>query len=401
MGDQGKNVIIGVFVLVACAIVVFIILFLHPSVGNEGQKLYVRFSDIDKVNVGTRVTFAGKPIGEVTEIHEVKNAREGIADSSGHLYMYTLTLSVDTEVKVYATDQISLRTSGLLGERSVAIIPILPPPDQKLQLVTNKDILYAIQTGSVEETMSEFKEVASKFDVALDHITSTLEDIKKEELIKKIADTAQNLSEITAALDEPEELSNILSNLLEFTTLLSTRLPASWDTLDESLEGFKNTAKNTRDFTATTMQIVTNVSEGKGTVGKVLVDEDMYLEIKAILGKVDTLANDVNHYGLLFHLDKGWQRLRARRLNLLQKLSTPQEFRNYFNDEVDQISTSLSRVAMVLDKVDSSCFALAEDQEYSKVFAELLRRVDILDESIKMYNQQVMDSEIKKTEFCQ
>lgn len=401
MGDQGKNVIIGVFVLVACAIVVFIILFLHPSVGNEGQLLYVRFSDIDKVNVGTRVTFAGKAVGEVTDIREIKNGREGMADSSGHLYVYELTLSIDTGVQVYSTDEIMLRTSGLLGERSVAIIPVLPPADQKLRLVTSKDILYAAKTGSVEETMGEFKEVADKFDIALDQITSTMQDLKKEELIKKIADTAQNLNEITAALNEPEELSNILSNLVEFTTLLSSRLSASWDTLDETLQGFNATANNVRSATDLTKQLVVNVGEGKGSFGKILADDTFYLELKAILGKVDTLANDVNHYGLLFHLDKGWQRLRARRLNLLQKLTTPQEFRNYFNDEVDQISTSLSRVAMVLDKVETycPCEILAEDKDYTKVFSELLRRLDLLEEGLKMYNQQVMDCEIKRTEL--
>ena len=111
--------------------------------------------------------------------------------------------------------------------------------------------------------------------------------------------------------------------------------------------------------------------------------------------------NDINHYGLLFHLDKNWQRLRARRLNLLCKLRSPQEFRNYFNDEIDQISTSLSRVSMVLE--NQGCVQMAprlvQDYQFSKVFAELLRRVKQVEEELKLYNIQLVDEVAEITEF--
>ena len=93
--------------------------------------------------------------------------------------------------------------------------------------------------------------------------------------------------------------------------------------------------------------------------------------------------------------------MRARRANLMEKLQTPQEFRNYFNDELDQISTSLSRVSMVLDKVQfCECGNnLCDNPEYNKVFAELLRRFDTMEESLKMYNDQVREPEFRKTEL--
>src|SRR5581483_903000 len=105
-------------------------------------------------------------------------------------------------------------------------------------------------------------------------------------------------------------------------------------------------------------------------------------------------------YGILFHSDKRWQRLRARRLNLLQKLQSPQEFRNYFNDEVNQISTSLSRVYMVLNEVGQDPYGgcLLYDQEYNKVFSELMRRVSMLEEEVKMYNAQVVEAQSHQTE---
>ncbi len=403
MSDQIKNMIIGLFVLAALGVIVFIILFLHPTTGDEGQVLYVRFADIDKINIGTRVTFAGKPVGEVVDIRDIQEGRLGTSDNSGHLYIYELKLLIDSHLRIYSTDEISSHTSGLLGEKSVAIMPIALKPGEVAELVTANDILYAAETGSVEETMKNFKQVADKMDIALDGISATLDDIRTEELVQKIARTAQNLSDITAAINKPEELNAIVDNLEDFTATLASRLPSSWDTIDEALGSVNESAKDFRKAMGNADIIVADVKQGKGTLGHILVKDDLYLRLNAILNKGETVLDDINHYGVFYQNDKGWQRLRARRMNLLGKLSTPQEFRNYFNDEVDQINTSLSRVAVVLGKVEfcsTGCDCpMAEDQDFVKVFAELLRRVSMMEESLKMYNQQLMDSKIYETEL--
>jgi phospholipid/cholesterol/gamma-HCH transport system substrate-binding protein len=403
MIEQAKNVIIGVFVLIACFIIVMTLLFLHPSTGDDRQILHVRFADIDKVTLGTRVTFAGKPVGEVTGIRQIKmnDDRYGPVDGNGYLYVYQLTLHIDSNIKVFNTDQISLRTSGLLGERSVAIMPLAPTGTEKSYQVTEKNIMYATQAGSVEDTMKEFKEVADKVELALDAATKTIQEIQKQELVEKITATVENVQSITAALNKPERLDKILKDLETLMDEINERLPASWDALDHTLTSAGKVADKAQEVMATTLTIVDDIQAGKGSLGKILKRDDLYLQAKAILGKFDTLTNDVNHYGLLFHLDKGWQRMRARNMNLYNKLSTPQEFRNYFNDEVDQISTSLSRVALVLEKTEATCphLPISGNLDYQKVFAELLRRTEILEESIRMYNEQAMETEFKKTEL--
>jgi phospholipid/cholesterol/gamma-HCH transport system substrate-binding protein len=100
MGDQSKNVLIGIFVIAALSVITFVILFLHPKVGDEGHLLRVRFADIDKIPVGTRVLFAGKPVGEVvaiTEIDQVADERQG---HEGKVFLYQLDLRVDSSVNV-------------------------------------------------------------------------------------------------------------------------------------------------------------------------------------------------------------------------------------------------------------------------------------------------------------
>jgi phospholipid/cholesterol/gamma-HCH transport system substrate-binding protein len=391
MADQLKNMMIGLFVLAAVAIIVFALMFLHPSVGDERRVLRVRFVNIDKISVGTRVTFAGKPVGEVAAINELKDAITERKARDGVIYVYELILHVDSQVNVFNSDEITAHTSGLLGEKSVNITPLPPKPGVPLRIV-NDEILFAIEVGSVEDTLVEFKGLALKFDTALDSINTIFTEINDEQIIKKASDTLQNVSDITAALNQPENLSQIVDN---FHTL-SQRVLTSWDTVDQTLVNMKTLTNDGKDIIAT-------VKKGQGTVGRLVMNDQLYLKLNSLLSKGETVFNDINHYGLLFNQDKGWQRLRARRLNLLYTLSTPQEFRNFFNDEMDQINTSLSRVYSIVESTNCApfCCDLFDNPEFQKVYAELLRRVTDTEEALKMYNQQLVETEAKKTELCQ
>jgi phospholipid/cholesterol/gamma-HCH transport system substrate-binding protein len=389
MINQAKNVLIGVFLISAVAIVTFMLLFLRPSVGDEAQILRVRFADIDKVTVGTRVTFAGNPVGEVVAIRELESARHERIARNGIVYVYELDLAVDSGVNVYNSDQIALRTSGLLGEKSVMINPEPPKPGQKLRLINN-EIIYADETGSVEDTFREFKEVADRFDIALDMFIENLNEIQKNRIWDNLGVITQNVSDITTALNVPEDWSNTLNNVQDFSEDLLVLAGRADDTFTQLQDVLENVDKITTNGNI----LVQDVMDGKGSLGKLLVTDETFLQLSSILGKGETLMNDINHYGVLFHLDKGWQRLRARRLNLLQRLQTPQEFRNYFNDELDQISTSLARVSMVLDETYGKCdpCCLLQDPCFTQVFAELMRRISLLEEEITMYNGQLVDS---------
>ena len=114
-----------------------------------------------------------------------------------------LTLSVDSSVDVYNSDAISLQTSGLLGERSVNIAPLPPHKGETLHLV-NQEIIYADESGTLEEALRDLKEVAQKLDVTLKGTIALIDKAEKEELITHIAHTFSNLQNITSTLNKSE-----------------------------------------------------------------------------------------------------------------------------------------------------------------------------------------------------
>ena len=131
MTDKMKNILIGLFVAAAVTIMVAMVLFLEPRIGDGKKTFRVRFANVAGIIIGTRVTFAGKPVGEVVAIQEVKEARTEPSDETGRVYVYLLTLKVDSTVDIYNYDEIAIRTTGLMGEKSIAILPKLAPKGKR------------------------------------------------------------------------------------------------------------------------------------------------------------------------------------------------------------------------------------------------------------------------------
>lgn len=402
MNNTGKNVLIGLFVLAAITIFIYVLLFLHPKVGDRGQIVMVRFANIDKINKGTRVTYGGKPVGEVLEINllpDSPDARKPGKD--GYIYLYELKLGVDSKVHIFNTDQVSSRTSGLLGEKNIEISPVASKPGEMIFLVNDK-VLFANETGSVEETLKEFKELSDKIEATLDSFKFAIDELNRQKIWEKISHTVQNISDITDELNKPDDWRDILENLHTSSEKLVTSIDSLTNKAENTLDDLQIAFKPLKSTFEHTELVAQTVSGGRGTLGNIIMNEDIYLRTTSLMGKAETILDDINHYGILYQNDKRWQRVRARRANLLTRLCSPQEFRNFFNDELDEINTSLSRLSMVLQETEGGdCYQSYMDScEFRKVFAELLRRVTMMEESLKLYNTQVVERDTYQTELC-
>jgi phospholipid/cholesterol/gamma-HCH transport system substrate-binding protein len=136
-----------------------------------------------------------------------------------------------------------------------------------------------------------------------------------------------------------------------------------------------------------------NLNSGQSTLGKMINADDMYLRLTAIMSKADTMMNDINHYGVLFHLNKGWQRTHTKRISQLDALDSPVAFKDYFQSEIDQINTSMSRISMLVEKArEGEENKVLETPSFRDNFAELLRQVDEMSGNLRLYNEQYSHS---------
>jgi phospholipid/cholesterol/gamma-HCH transport system substrate-binding protein len=398
MIDYMKNMLIGLFVVVACALIVGIILFLEPSVGDGKETLIVRFSNINGLSLGTRVMFAGKPVGEVVAIEQIPHAREQPTDELGQVYFYQLVLHIDSSVHIYNTDEITVQTSGLLGEKSIAIVPRSPPKGVKPTLITAKTPVYAESVDPLESAFNELGQLSDKVEETLDKVIAWIDQNGQElgAAIQSFDDAMYEASITLSQINKSNLLGDIQMGVQNFSAAMRD-VHYAFEELSDA-DAFNNlgiTMRNVQKASFAIENVMNNVANGKGTVGKLFTDDDTYLRVTAILSKLDTTMNDVNHYGFLFNLNKEWQRTRLKQATILNALNTPENFRDYFNKEVDLINTSMSRLSMLVDRAENSPEKrkIFNTNLFQRDFAELMRRAQSLYDNLKLYNQQLMEAD--------
>lgn len=446
MNEKAKTILIGIFIIIACLAIIGMLLFLRPSVGDGKKKLFVCFTSIEKVQIGTRVTFAGKPVGEVIAIDEIYDARSQPTDRGGHVCFYELELALDSHTVVYDTDEITIHTTGLLGERTIAIIPKAVKKGQPSYPVTNQ-IMYGKSGDVVEETLNQIVAIGTKASDTLDLIkevidenkgelpptlsaireaaeqvklsfesvnsTSTIEivndtftklasmarktdriltDWESRDLGSTVPEIAKNLSAITTAINKPEELANIIASFSQIGTDLKGFTPSIGNHGPEIIENLRCSAGNFKTFCHNLSSFSSCFSQC-GSIGKLFKSDEFYLRLTSLMSKANVLMDDVNNYGVLFHLDKCWQRERLKRINILNTLRRPEDFRCYFEGEVSQIGKSISRIAMTLKKAEQ-CHERAcvvNDREFKCGYSDLLKRLSSLEDMLHTYQEQLIE----------
>jgi phospholipid/cholesterol/gamma-HCH transport system substrate-binding protein len=393
--DKMKNILIGFFVTAAVTIVVGMILFLEPKVGDGKKLLRVRFANIAGIVVGTRVAFAGKPVGEVLHIKEIPDARDH-PDELGRVFFYELTLKTDSSVEIYDTDEIAVRSLGLMGEKSVAI---LPKSGKSATLITD-EIIYANSIDPLENTFNQMTKACNRIEGTVAHVDAWFQE-NSAPLSTTIGSFNEAISHINGTFSLLEE-KQIIPTLRHSADLLNDNLRYLRSALtdDQILQKIAHLAEHLDEAARTfnvdgaaalrnLNQVSRDLASGKGTVGRLFAREDFYLHLNSLMSKAETLMNDINHYGILFQYDKTWQRSRTKKANFLKALETPKEFRAYFDGEVDAITTSLGRLSELLDRADNADekTKIAENENFKKQFAALLRSAESLTDSIKLYNE--------------
>jgi phospholipid/cholesterol/gamma-HCH transport system substrate-binding protein len=148
---------------------------------------------------------------------------------------------------------------------------------------------------------------------------------------------------------------------------------------------FENLASTMNQFS----KITGNISQGKGTLGRIVEDNGLYLQIDALMTKANTLMNDLNQYGLLFQYNKQWQRTRSKLMSEADQIRDPKAFQAYMNKEMDQMNTTLNRMNTLTNRFSPD--KLAQNQKFRNDFAQLMQQLDSLQERVKLYNQELFD----------
>jgi phospholipid/cholesterol/gamma-HCH transport system substrate-binding protein len=248
---------VGVFVaLVMVCLVISILFFGNQNRWAKGYDILVHFSFTNGVEVGAPVRFSGVSIGRVKAIRIMNNGST-----------VELRLFINKGVVLREDVSIFVNTLGIMGEKYI-------------EFMGGSSDARIIQKG--------WAPIIGTSPIAVNNITQMAEEITKD-----LKSLIKNLQAVFGDPQTQQNLREIFKNVKEMTAefgSFSKTMNGILETNEEDIHeiiGQMNIAvagmgKNMVTFD----ELIQGVKEGKGLLGQILTDEDLYKEMKDLMADI-------------------------------------------------------------------------------------------------------------------
>ena len=281
-----REVKTAILVLSGVLLMVFTVNYLKGiNILNKHNRYQTQF-DYNALSTSSLVTIKGNQIGKIEDIT--------YDDKTGKTIV---TIVVTEDVKFSTNSKIRMYETGLMGGNALAIVP-MPGP----QLAKDGDFLQSeIEEGLVTSLTKNFSGISSNLGVTLKAADSLMNNFNSllindtEDGIKaavaelnltiisfrKMSESMNSLvvkndAALSSAIGNFDSLSG---NLAEITTeFKQVEISKTFANLDQTLQEFNN--------------LLANVKDGKGTLGKLLNDDELYTNLEGASLQMEQLLQD-------------------------------------------------------------------------------------------------------------
>ncbi|MBB4077654.1 phospholipid/cholesterol/gamma-HCH transport system substrate-binding protein [Lewinella aquimaris] len=310
---------IGILAIVAILLAFWGFKFIQGSnLFSSSQTYYVDYKDVAGLTVGTPVQIAGVTVGTVKQINldQIKK-------------LVVVTLEVRKNVNVPVETQAYISTISLLGEKAVQLEYDRPcfgeddcaesgsylqgsskgilasflgtDPDADPAAGIKGQISEAVDsirwTLFSEESNNPLARSSRDLAVTMENLKLTTARLQQimDANSREINTTFDNLATLTGALsDQEESITSIIANADTLTTNLSSLdLDQTMDEVNTSIVRLRGTLDEADRALGGVTAVMNDVQSGKGTLGKLLTDDEIYNRLNRASIAADTLLSDL------------------------------------------------------------------------------------------------------------
>ena len=256
---------VGIFILIGLVILATMILFVRDfRLFEKGYHFKVVFNYTGGLDKGAPVRVAGVEVGRVDKISLLNEKTTNVQ----------LKVWVREDVQIYQNAEVFINTMGLLGEKYIEITP----GTAEAALLKAGEIIVGKDPVRFEKALKMGEEMVEKLDGIASCLNSIVVETNAKESIKEILKNAQEssgklnllLGQLNAIAEENREGMKI--TVVNFKEL-STSLRSEMGKFSQSLTSLKN--------------ILAKIEDGEGTIGKLIVSEELYDELRAFITDIE------------------------------------------------------------------------------------------------------------------
>ena len=325
MTERGRNIVIGIFVLLGLFVLGLLIVKFRTAVdyfgGMRDYYIEIQAEKTAAVLAGQTIHMNGYPIGEIKSVKLAEDPRQGVIITAAIGSAYSIPEDVDTvwiyrgqlgppfiDIKVLPShsDKMFPTTPG----KTVAKLKANIPPDAFSQisqlaeqlkptlqefgpalarisaLAENLNLMIAgpASSGTNQAGRTDLRSLAQQFSQTLDNLNSLIGDEQNRENLKQsLANLSQAGKDASEAL---KEFRAFAAQAKQGTSQLTLDLRDAAQAVISSSEQVSKLLQNLN-------KTVEQVNQGQGTAGKILYDPQLYEEMLSSTENLDRAVQEL------------------------------------------------------------------------------------------------------------
>ena len=268
---------VGIVIVVSFTFFIAIIALLAQiSVSRSGYKLGIYFGFLNDLKVGAPVNIAGGiKIGQVTNIRQSGEKTE-------------VTVWIDNRYRLIRNTKFAIFTQGIIGSKYINVF--VPPSTVVDDFLKDGVRIYGIDPASFDQMMLVFQGFMQDKDggeILADIFLNSREFVENLNLI-----TRENRYDIRNSVLSAKASIVLFSQQMRIFMDQLNRFTANMTDLSErNKEDISITIRNLSEISSSLNKMVQRLEQGRGTMGKLLTDEEVYYNIKDASQSAKSLFN--------------------------------------------------------------------------------------------------------------
>ncbi len=250
--------------------------------------LYVNYDNVDGLAVGAPVTISGLPVGSVKKIT--------LQPESGKL---VVQIQIKSDFPISKSSVAQMYSPSALGGKQIAILPNLKDNSSTetgdFLKSTEKLGLTDALVGQVMPVKDKLEKVLENANLMLTNVNQVLDEKTKSSLRESLANLNETIIEFKSAATQVNGLLADNKSKIGSTMANIDKAAANFSKMSDSLSkaNIGQTVKNLEKTLASVDKIMFGLQSGKGTMGKMLKDDALYINFNKTSKELELLLQDL------------------------------------------------------------------------------------------------------------
>jgi len=246
MKKSANEMTVGIFVIIGFILLTLTLFFVSGVyLFRSGYHVKVRYEYVSILNKGAPVRMAGVRVGEVSQVRLY-------FDETKKKNCVEVKLFIEKGIEIRENYTFKIQGTHVLSEPHIEISPVAGDA----RLLNGDDMVEGISPVPVEALIDRAHEISDEISEMMKKFRANVED---EGMIADLKTMVKNFSELSVALN--------------------TSVSGSEKELSQSV-------KNIEASTASLERILGQVESGEGTLGKLLMEDEIYNEMRAFVSDI-------------------------------------------------------------------------------------------------------------------